>query len=77
MVDESSLTGEALAVTKDAGDDVLGGAVVQSGEREMLVTRTGGESFFGKTLALLATVEVSPLCSYPNNKLIISELDCL
>ena len=33
---------------------ILGGAVVASGELEAIVHSTGGDTFFGKTLALLS-----------------------
>jgi len=56
MIDESSLTGESLPVTKFPGDEVLSGAVVVQGEFNMMVTATGVDTFFGKTIALLATV---------------------
>eukprot|EP00921_Rhytidocystis_pertsovi_P025984 GHVQ01041952.1.p1 GENE.GHVQ01041952.1~~GHVQ01041952.1.p1 ORF type:complete len:815 (+),score=69.08 GHVQ01041952.1:163-2607(+) len=57
LVDESSLTGEAMAVTKHVGDELMGGAVIQSGELDMEVTSIGPDTFFGKTLALLGTVQ--------------------
>eukprot|EP00899_Mesostigma_viride_P028511 jgi/Mesvir1/8845/Mv02741-RA.1 len=54
QVDESSLTGEALAVTKRPGDEVLSGAVVVQGEMEAVVNKTGAHTFFGKTISLLS-----------------------
>ena len=57
LLDESSLTGEALAVTKFPGDDVLSGAVVEQGELEMVVTACGPNSFHGKTIALIDSVQ--------------------
>nr|AQM50087.1 P-type ATPase HA2 [Dunaliella maritima] len=53
-IDESSLTGECLAVTRHPGQEILAGAVVVSGELDAMVTATGVNSFFGKTMALLA-----------------------
>jgi H+-transporting ATPase len=53
-VDESSLTGESLEVTRRPGDRVLAGAVVASGELDAVVASTGKDTFFGKTMALLA-----------------------
>lgn len=53
-VDESSLTGESLEVTRRPGDKVLAGAVVASGELDAVVLDTGANTFFGKTMALLA-----------------------
>ncbi|PFH31177.1 P-type ATPase PMA1 [Besnoitia besnoiti] len=56
-VDESALTGESIPLRKHPGARLLSGSVVQKGEGEMLVTQTGNESFYGKTLALLARAE--------------------
>ncbi|GBG66655.1 hypothetical protein CBR_g66791 [Chara braunii] len=53
QVDESLLTGESLAVTKHTGDDLLSGSVIEQGEREALITSTGANTFFGKTMSLL------------------------
>lgn len=52
-IDESSLTGESLAVSRKPGDTVLAGAVVAEGELDAVVTATGRSCFFGKTMALL------------------------
>jgi len=57
LLDESSLTGESLAVTKSPGEEILGGAVVLQGELEMIVTAIGADTFFGKTIALLSSVK--------------------
>ncbi|CBZ51718.1 hypothetical protein NCLIV_015120 [Neospora caninum Liverpool] len=57
LVDESSLTGESLAVTKGRGDAMLQGAVVQSGELYLLVEKTGADTLFGKALELLGKTE--------------------
>ncbi|KAA8498630.1 Plasma membrane ATPase 4 [Porphyridium purpureum] len=52
-IDESSLTGEALAVTRGVGDHILSGAVVKQGELEAQVTSIGANTLFGKSMALL------------------------
>ncbi|KAL8425756.1 hypothetical protein Efla_003134 [Eimeria flavescens] len=57
MLDESALTGESLPVRRYAGGELLSGAVVQQGEGEMRVTKIGAESFYGKTIFLLARAE--------------------
>ncbi|KAL8274284.1 hypothetical protein Esti_001795 [Eimeria stiedai] len=57
LVDESSLTGESLAVKKFRGSELLSGSVVQRGEGSMMVLRTGAQSFYGKTIALLARAD--------------------
>lgn len=56
-VDESALTGESLAVRRFAGGELLSGAIVQQGEGEMKVTKIGADSFYGKTIMLLARAE--------------------
>jgi hypothetical protein len=53
-VDESALTGESLPVVKYQGDKVRMGSNVVRGETEATVEFTGGNTFFGKTAALLA-----------------------
>lgn len=58
LVDESSLTGESLAVTKGRGDEILQGAVVQSGELCLRVEKTGNDTLFGKALELLGKTDV-------------------
>ncbi|KAL8276033.1 hypothetical protein Esti_000027 [Eimeria stiedai] len=57
LLDESALTGESLPSRKYAGGELLSGAVVQQGEGEMRVTKIGAQSFYGKTIALLARAE--------------------
>ena len=52
-VDESSLTGESLPVSKKHGSTLLAGAVVSEGEMDGVVSATGRQCFFGKTMALL------------------------
>jgi len=44
-LDESHLTGEADAVTKNAGDGVLSGSAVVAGTGRMLVTKVGAENY--------------------------------
>jgi H+-transporting ATPase len=53
-IDQSALTGESFSVTKEVGDTVFSGSVVQKGEMAALVTATGKETFFGKTVKLAA-----------------------
>ena len=56
-IDEAALTGESLAVSKKASDTILSGAVVQQGEFEAVVTAVGSNTFFGKTVSILAAEE--------------------
>lgn len=52
-VDQSSLTGEALAVTMCQGDSCKMGSTVVRGEVEGTVEFTGANTFFGRTAQLL------------------------
>jgi H+-transporting ATPase len=53
LLDESALTGESLPVEKKPGDGVYSGAIVRQGEMDATVTRTGINTYFGKTTRLL------------------------
>lgn len=44
-IDESIVTGESLPVDKQVGDEVIGGAINQTGALLVKVTRVGAESF--------------------------------
>ena len=57
QLDLSALTGESLPVTKNGGDTAYGNAVVRMGEMTAVVTETGGRTYFGKTVALVARAE--------------------
>lgn len=52
-VDQSTLTGESLPVTKEQGEDLYSGAIIRRGEGEALVYATGVNTFFGKTAQLM------------------------
>jgi H+-transporting ATPase len=54
-VDQSTLTGESLPVSKEVGQVVYSGSVVDQGEMLALVTGTGGNTFFGRTASLVQT----------------------
>lgn len=56
-VDQAALTGESLPVTMRTGDVAKMGSNVTRGEIEAVVVATGGETFFGKTAALIASVD--------------------
>lgn len=52
-IDQSSLTGESLPVTKNPEEPVFSGSIMKRGEAEALVYATGRRTFFGKTVQLV------------------------
>lgn len=56
-VDQSSLTGESLPVTKSEGDEGYSGSVVKQGEIEAVVTSTGVNTFLGRAAEKIATAD--------------------
>uniref|UniRef100_A0A7S1WBI6 Plasma membrane ATPase n=1 Tax=Alexandrium catenella TaxID=2925 RepID=A0A7S1WBI6_ALECA len=56
-VDQSAMTGESLPVTMRKGDTAKMGSNVVAGEIEACVVATGSETFFGKTAAMINSVE--------------------
>ncbi|KAK4364468.1 hypothetical protein RND71_015826 [Anisodus tanguticus] len=52
-IDQSSLTGESLPVTKNPGDGVYSGSTCKQGEIEAVVIATGVHTFFGKAAHLV------------------------
>ncbi|KAF5739044.1 ATPase 9 plasma membrane-type [Tripterygium wilfordii] len=52
-IDQSSLTGESLPVTKNPGDEVFSGSTCKQGEIEAVVIATGVHTFFGKAAHLV------------------------
>ncbi len=53
-VDQSTLTGESLPVTKKGGDAIYANAIIKQGEMPARVTATGENTYFGKTVGLVA-----------------------
>jgi len=56
-LDQSSLTGESLPVTKYPGDTAFSGALVKTGEIELVVYATGSNTFFGTAAKLVQQTE--------------------
>lgn len=52
-IDQSALTGESLAVTKNPSDEVFSGSTCKQGEIEAVVIATGVHTFFGKAAHLV------------------------
>ena len=53
MIDQAALTGESLPVSKQVGAEVFSGSTVKQGHMICLVTKTGSNTFFGKTAKLV------------------------
>jgi len=56
-VDQSALTGESLPVTKGANEEIYANAIIKQGEMLAKVTNTGANTYFGKTVGLVAKAE--------------------
>ena len=51
--DQSALTGESQLISKKEGDMLFSGSVIKNGECNAVVTATGINTFFGKTIQLV------------------------
>jgi H+-transporting ATPase len=58
-IDQSSLTGESLPVSRYAGDEIFSGSIVKMGETKAVVHATGVHTFFGKAANLVQNSEKS------------------
>ena len=52
-VDQSTLTGESLPVSRKSGEAIFSGSIIRQGEIEALVYGTGTNTYFGKTALLV------------------------
>lgn len=57
LVDQSALTGESLPANKNIGDEVYGNSIIKKGEMIAQVTKTGLDTYFGKTVKLVTQAE--------------------
>jgi len=57
MVDQSALTGESLPIEKSVDDIGYANSIVKQGEMLAVVTQTGNDTYFGKTVALVAKAQ--------------------
>jgi len=57
LADMSALTGESLPVTKKVDDEIYGNAIIKKGEMLARVTKTGLDTYFGKTVKLVAKAQ--------------------
>ena len=51
--DQSALTGESMLISKKEGNVLFSGSVIKNGECNAVVTATGVNTFFGKTIQLV------------------------
>jgi H+-transporting ATPase len=58
LVDQAALTGESLPVDKKSGDDLYANAIIKQGEMLAEVTATGKNTYFGKTVGLVAKAQL-------------------
>ncbi len=59
QIDQSALTGESLPVNKEPGEEAFANTVVKQGEMLAMVTATGLNTRFGKTVGLVAKAEMA------------------
>ena len=57
QIDESSLTGESLPMTKNAGDEIYAGTLIVAGEGKAEVITTGASTKFGKISSLAQEIK--------------------
>jgi len=59
MLDESTLTGESIAVDKNDGDEAFSGTLLVGGKAYLEVTRTGRSSAMGRLAAMLGDIQAA------------------
>jgi len=59
LIDESMVTGEPVPVYKQAGDEVVGGTILQNGSLTVEVTRVGEDTFLSKMIRLIEDAQSS------------------
>jgi len=57
QVDQSALTGESLPVNKQPGESLYANAIIKQGEMIAKVTATAANTYFGKTVGLVAQAQ--------------------
>lgn len=58
-IDESMLTGESMAITKEEGDAVIGASINQNGSIDFRVTRVGNDSTLSQIIQLVEEAQGS------------------
>lgn len=62
LLDQSMLTGESVAVEREAGGQAYAGALVRRGEAVAEITATSARTYFGRTTELVRAAD-SRSCS--------------
>lgn len=57
LVDQSTLTGESVAVERASGQTVFAGSTIARGEATATVTATGTQTYFGRTAELVSSAQ--------------------
>jgi P-type Cu+ transporter len=57
MVDESMVTGESKLITKQVGDEIIGGTLNHTGSLNIKVTKIGNETFLSQIIQLVAQAQ--------------------
>jgi H+-transporting ATPase len=57
-VDQSSLTGESLPVSREKGQALFSGSILKLGETDAVVEATGKETYIGRTAHLVESVRI-------------------
>jgi Cu2+-exporting ATPase len=58
-VDESMLTGESVPVPKKKGDDVIGGSINVDGSIEVVIEKTGKDTYLSQVIGLVKKTQAS------------------
>jgi len=75
LVDQSALTGESLPVRKQANEELYANAIIKQGEMIAKVTQTGKNTYFGKTVGLVAKAQKEEISHF--QKMVIKVGDFL
>lgn len=59
LIDESMITGESVPVTKEQGDNVIGGTVNQTGSFLMKAEKVGGETLLSQIIQMVSSAQRS------------------
>ena len=58
-IDESIVTGESVPITKNIGDDVIGGTICSDSTLKVKVTKIGSETFLSKVIQMVENAQTT------------------